>query len=514
MSLFRREKRKLTRDVQSILDDPILIIPGTTGKLSARSFIEGSLVCGQTGSGKSSGPAKHIALAMLKAGYGFVVLCVKPEERQIWEGYAAKTGRSQDLVIFNENSSHQFNMLEYEMQRSGRGAGETLNLVNMLMSLNEQIQIHQGGSQSGDDEKFWDLALRRALRQCIELLKLAGEPVNIVNMEQLMADSFGEHDLEAYQMFQHDLRDNGIPQQERENIYRTYKSWVAENYFLYVLEKIESQNEIAPNPRITLHRAKNYWLNRWPLLSEKTKSIVTETFMGLMEPFSSGILQSHFSEGLSPELYPENSFLNHKIIIIDFPVKSHGLSGIYASTLYKTTFQLSAERREVSQESNPKPVTLFIDEYQNLVSPLTDSLFQLTARSSWVCSVFVTQNINNLKFVMGKSMPEARTKSLLGNLNVKIFCANSDYDTNYWAAQMIGQHFIDKSSVSLNAKKEKSETLDQMLYFRVAPEYFSTLKTGSPIHNHRVEAVVFIAGKKWDASDVNFAVAEFHQNPD
>ncbi len=507
MKLFKKNSKSENK-IHRSLDEVLFYLPGTKTPITYRDIIEGVLITGQTGSGKSSGPGKYIALAMLRQNFGFVVPCVKPEERQTWEEYAALTGRTDDLVIFSEDSPYQFNVLEYELQRTGRGAGETLNLVNILMSLNEQIQIHQGGSQSGDDEKFWDQALRRLLRNCIELLKLASEPVSIANMERLVTHSFNEPQLDRYTMLRNEMQDIHRAQEERERTYSEYKGWVEQNYFLYVFEKAGQNPGLSPDEVQLLQRVGDYWLMQWPTLSEKTKSIVTETFMGLTEPFSSGILQSRFSEGLSPELFPENSFLKQKIIIIDFPVKTYGLSGIYANTLYKTTFQSCVERREVEKETDPKPVTLFIDEYQNLVSPLTDSLFQLTARSSWVSCVLITQNINNLTFVMGKSMPEARAKSLLGNLNLKVFCSNSDFDTNQWASKMIGQHFTDKSSVSLNAKKEKSETLDQMLYFQVPPEHFTSLT----IKGHRVQAVLFKAGKRWDKEGSNFALAAFNQN--
>lgn len=48
---------------------------------------------GATGSGKSSGPAKHLALAYLAACFGFLVLTAKKEERRQWEEWARMTGR-------------------------------------------------------------------------------------------------------------------------------------------------------------------------------------------------------------------------------------------------------------------------------------------------------------------------------------------------------------------------------------------------------------------------------------
>ena len=56
---------------------------------------------GATGSGKSSGPGRHIALAMLRKGFGFCVLCAKKDEKERWLNYAEETGRSDDIVLFD-----------------------------------------------------------------------------------------------------------------------------------------------------------------------------------------------------------------------------------------------------------------------------------------------------------------------------------------------------------------------------------------------------------------------------
>src|SRR5271170_5554639 len=51
--------------------------------------LTGVSVFGATGSGKTSGPAKHLAYGYLAAGFGGLVLCAKKEERRQWEGWAA-----------------------------------------------------------------------------------------------------------------------------------------------------------------------------------------------------------------------------------------------------------------------------------------------------------------------------------------------------------------------------------------------------------------------------------------
>jgi hypothetical protein len=61
----------------------------------------GVSVFGATGSGKTSGAGKLLAHAYLKNGFGGLVLCAKPQERQQWEAWAREPGikRSADLII-------------------------------------------------------------------------------------------------------------------------------------------------------------------------------------------------------------------------------------------------------------------------------------------------------------------------------------------------------------------------------------------------------------------------------
>jgi len=54
--------------------------------------VEGTLVLGATGSGKTSGSGRAIATAFLSAGFGGLVLTAKPDERRNWEGYCRDTG--------------------------------------------------------------------------------------------------------------------------------------------------------------------------------------------------------------------------------------------------------------------------------------------------------------------------------------------------------------------------------------------------------------------------------------
>ena len=124
---------------------------------------------------------------------------------------------------------------------------------------------------------------------------------------------------------------------------------------------------------------------------------------------------------------------------------------------------------------------------------------------------FIDGNINNIYFVMGQNQPEARAKSLLGNLNLKYFASNADIQTNEWASQMIGQHLVDLENLTIDKNHEVSKTKNQQMQYRVTPDHFTTLKTGRIANQYIAQAVVFKSGKSWGKNQSNFAVVNFKQ---
>ena len=503
MRLFKK-----TKSHENTLDKILYEVPNTDTEITWADAVEGTLIMGATGSGKSSGPGRHIALAMLRKGFGFCVLCAKKDEKERWLNYAEETGRSDDIVLFDKENRLQFNFLDYEMQRDGEGAGDVLNASNILVNLNEQIRILQSGT-SRSDEKFWDNSLRRLASRTISLLKFANQNVDIFNIRKVIADSLTSEDMRIYNLIKNKATTTEkIPEKQRKDAQENLAAMIASNYFVKLLEIVDLYSK-TDGLAITLQ----YWKNEFANLSEKTRSIVVESALGIIEPFLvDGILKNQFSKGSSPELLPENIIEKKKIVIVDFSVKEFGLSGILASAIYKITFQSAMERRDISQESDPKPVALWIDEYQSFCYPSIDALFQATARSSWVATVYITQNLNGIYQVMGNNQAQARTKSLLGNMNLKYFASNADFDTNRWASDMIGEHWVDINTLNYDDNSElKNKTQRPERRRKVEIDEFTTLKTGRSINKFIVEAIVFKAGKTWGGGEDNYALVEFKQ---
>ena len=111
---------------------------------------------------------------------------------------------------------------------------------------------------------------------------------------------------------------------------------------------------------------------------------------------------------------------------------------------------------------------------------------------------------------MGGRSPEARAKSLLGNLANKIFHANSDFETNRWASDIIGKEFVSMNTASIDFNKPGSMSLSDQLHDQFPPNDFMKLKSGTKSNNYIVEGIVIITGKEW-TDEKNFLKVRFSQ---
>lgn len=451
-----------------------------------RDAVRGTQIFGGIGSGKSSGSGKTIAKAFLKNGFGGVVLCAKPDEKENWVSYARQTGREKDLLIFSEGSGYEFNPLEYEMTRSGKGAGEIYNLSNLFMEIYKMGNRFAGGGTSTESERYWDNALKRCLNRMLQLLKLAGKEISIRNMQLLLSSAPLESELENLS----EMKDSEI------------LTWANKSLCLQCIfgagERVETEVEQEEYDLVY-----DYFFREFAKVPEKTRSTIVESFLGLAEPFTSGVLKKHFAgeTNIKPELTHEG-----KIIILDFPVKEYLASGVYAQGIFKLLWQQATERR--NQSDGMLPVFLWVDEAQLFLSDY-DQIFQTTARSSKACTVFLSQNISNYYVAIGGVNPKPKVDSLLGNLGTKIFHANNDSVTNEWAAKIIGKSFINVSGISIG--KHQTSNFNQQLHYQIEPKAFTVLKSGGEENNCEVESYITVAGREW-SNEKNYLKVIFDQH--
>ena len=473
-------------------------------KWTLRDAVRGVQIFGGIGSGKSSGSGRTIAKAYLDHGFGGIVLTGKVDETPTWLNYIKEAGRMQDVVLFSpdpaqyfgqypelrdrhESKIFRFNPLQYERERSGIGAGETRNIVNLFTSLAKMGSRASGEGSSGSG--FWERAMRRCIQAAVNLLVLADKKITVTEIANIIRHTplTGEplHKFDYGKM--EDL-------QSWANRYKTIA------YLLQARDMVvQSQDEMQA---MTFDVVKHYLLMEFQALAPETRSSILEHFYSLADPFRTGLLAKHFAGENSPEVLPENTF-DGAIIILDFPVKEHLEVGIYAQTLYSKIWQQAVERRSV--DGNTRPVFMWVDEAQNFINNEL-VMFQTTARSSRACTTLLSQNISNYYSYIGGSNAKEMTHSLLGNLATTILHNNNDHVMNEWGANTIGKDYKGKSSTN-----EQNITLTKELQYQFLPKNFSLLKTGGRENNGIVEAVVLCAGKRF-ANKKNYQVIKFDQD--
>lgn len=506
---------KPSNKLEEMLDEIVLHLDNIDGKkepVRVADLMRGTMVMGATGSGKTSGSGKVYAGALLNKGYGGLVLCAKPDESIRWRHMAEAAGRAKDVIVFNEESGLQFNPIQYEKIRKGKGAGQTLNLVELIMVINLLIQNFTS-SDGGSSDSFWENAMRRSVSRSIDLLKLANQDISVENIRKVIINALTESDVEKYKRLASDMSrgDDNAKRSAQAQI----EDWRSRNFTLDCLIEAKvnhaKRGDVTLSEQTTCKHVSDYFFKEFARLAEKTRSSIEEYFFGLAEPFLSGLLHDQFGQGISPELMPEQTYLENKIIILDFPVKDYGLAGVCAQGMFKYAWQQAMERRKPEEDGNINPVFLWIDECQFFINPNYDSMFQTTARSALVASVYLTQTIHNLIFTMGRNNPEARAKGLLANMGTKIFHANADFDSNQFASNMIGQDITAMASMSAQLKHGQTATLSEQVLYQVPPHAFMTLKYGRKENDYMVEAYVVKTGP-WAHTKKNYIKVAFPQN--
>jgi hypothetical protein len=157
---------------------------------------------------------------------------------------------------------------------------------------------------------------------------------------------------------------------------------------------------------------------------------------------------------------------------------------------------------------------LWADESQFFYTS-NDREFQSTARSSRACTVYLTQNLPNYFAALGGGeSSRVETEAFLGNLQTKIFHANSDHTSNEWASNLISRSYQYRHNFSASGNENRSAQsagVSESLDFEILPGEFSRLKTGGPANNYCVEGILYQSGRVWRANGKTYLKVRFQQ---
>jgi hypothetical protein len=456
---------------KNILDEPILSLTNDD-YLRLRDLVEGTLITGAPGSGKSSTSGKQLAKGLLRIPHcGGLVLTAKTEETANWIDYAKSCGREKDLIVFNAESGLCFDPLHYEFTRKGRGSGDLESIIDLFSTL---LNIGKQDQHEGNDP-FWARGAESLMRAAIKLLELAGERISIVNIDRVirsLPSSPGQEDDPA---------------------------WQAVSYTRTCIAGVEARyNALTPVQVSDLEFCVGFLFRRWPAFDDRPRSSLEMTWAGMADKFLYSPYNQVFSAGKC-DFTPEDTMYNGRIVIADWPLLEYGhQTGTLIQVIIKLIFQRAWLRRKISE--SPNPCFLFQDEFQYFIVPKFDNFFQQTCRGSRIAVVCLTQNILNLSETLGERDPGSKTKSFLGNLGVKIFHQQNDTATCSYAADQIGREFRYVENFSASGQSDHASVGgSQQLVHLVEPIEFTRLvKPDSD--NPFAQAVVYQSGKPFIAT--------------
>jgi type IV secretory pathway TraG/TraD family ATPase VirD4 len=460
------------------LDDVICQLNGREA-WTLRDAFEGVHIFGGTGSGKTSGSGRHFALAMLRAGFGGLILTVKTDEAAQWERLAAEAGRSRDIRFIRPGRSsgvkaeHPINFLQYEQENAGTEA-QASNLTSLFLTAVRAMD----NADTTPEQAYWADSLRQLLSSSITLLELAGKRLTVPALTELVLSTA------------HDLK-------EAKSIV-----WNRDSVCAQLIREASTRITDTDCRAVDLSRVVGYFTRQLPGLPENTRSSVISTYTTKADMLLDGVVRELLCGETSPEVTPDRTH-EGAIVVVDMPVLRWNELGRFAQLLIKSVWQRATLRRP----PGGRPVFLWADESQHFVTE-EDYKFLQTARSARAATVYLTQNVSNYYAMMNGRNSQASTNALLGGFQTKIFHANGDGETNRWAEDLFGHdvQVIRQPNYESGLLRIDRHPFRQPV---IPSKAFTELGKGG--RRGITEAFVFQAGRQWRGGQGNFIKATFQQ---
>lgn len=384
--------------------DRVLFAWNDSDQFTVRDLLNGGVaIFGRTGSGKTSSSGKVLANALARLpGSGGLILAAKPgEDRAMWEKIFAAAGRSKDLLIFSPDSPLRFNFLDYEMAQGGH----TRNITKCITVIGETLGSSDTDGRESSD--FWDKEQQRMIYNAVEVVKLATGRVGAPDLHRFITGAA----TSANQF--------------------TSEEWLAG----FHNECLKAAWE-KPKTAIEQHDfelAKEYWLNEFVFMADKTRSSIMTGVMGILHTFNTGIVRELVSS--TTNVTPDDLFAG-KWVLIDMAPSEWGDIGLFVAGGWKYLSQKALLKRVADSRSNV--VTIWADEAQQFVNSF-DAHTIAQCRSHRGCMVFLTQSLHAYYAALSGQSGRHQADSLLTNFHTKLLHALGDIETANWASSLIGK---------------------------------------------------------------------------
>lgn len=465
--------------------------------------LESILITGASGSGKTSGSGRTLALRFLSKGYSGLVLTAKNDEAENWREYCRLTGRSDDLVIISPENKNYFNWLQWESTQSGNSRAVTDSVVNCLKTVIAASKERETGKQA---DEFWSSSRDQLIYHTADICQLAYGSISLKNLYEIVQtvpnqdddrENSGEDDDETETEPKAPLKAfDRAYNLARERVTELFDKWfdgLSEERRIAlsdITDREAAAEDELPDYR-NLQHAHEFFFGSFKDLHNKTKSIVLMSFSGFLFRLMRDPIYSLFC--LNESNVTPNDMFAGKVIVLDIPIKRYHAIARDAQTMVKFVFQRACEKRLVLPGT--RPCFIYADEAMNFLTEY-DAEFLSTARSSRVSTVYLAQNIDQFFAAMGGELSKHRVLSLLSLFGCKIFHANSNTATTQYASELVGEAiFIDpSSSVSYGETFSTGESTGIKFMKVLRPEKIISLNTGDKENNFRVAAYMHRQG--------------------
>lgn len=446
--------------------------------LRLEDLLRGCFISGSTGSGKSSAPLSYLTKACMKAGFGMLMLCPMPSDVDTYQKWAKQEGRN-DIVVFSLKNKSLFDFLSYALRQ-----GIIEELIELLGAV-YQVSSGQGGIS--DDGNYFQSSAEMLMRHSFEAVHSAKGSANLFIARDCIRGL-----------------PNSVVEMKMERP--------------LVMKLIDEAKENSPNRLEDIEEAENYISKELVHLASKTRSCIVQNVSILLDlfthyPLRNLLIKKSDSENKN-ECSPDD-VLAGKIVLVECPI-GWGVAARVLGIIWKYLTQKAIQNRidpKIGVIDSTLPIVITADEFQYFICS-NDPIFQTTARGYKAISIYSTQNLHTLYSQLGQNTASTEaTKALLGNLQLKIAAANEDKETCTWMSDLIGREWKITISKSLDAltRVVRQITESKTLVYKVPPEFFSSLKTGSKRNQYQVETIVFQGGKKFFWNKKNYLQVRFHQ---
>ena len=442
--------------------------------LTVRALINGGvLITGGLGQGKSSTSLRQIIFALLMTGLGALFCTVKASDTADYLALIKAAGRAKDIVVLSVENGLRFDPLAY-LWASGRGAGNVESIIDFfdtLLALGKQ-------TLGNNNERFWELAAQQAMRHAIHLIRLAKEPMSIVNVAR------------AIQSFPKEPGQENTPEYEQTS------------YTASLINTIRRRKaELSEIDWKDLEVAAEFIFNTWANYDPRPRGSIEMTFLGMADRFRFSPWREMFASG-TYDFTPEQITHERKLVLLDVPILQFGRD---TSRLIQLIVKLTCQRAWLSHAYNPgccNGAMLVQDEFQTLFSKFENHFVQV-CRGSAIVPLYATQTILNVAEEMGEHQPGPKSKAFLNNLGIKIAHNSAGCpDTCQYLADTIGKEYryLDAFNSGEGGGHTHTGVSGQKhLAHIVEPIEFTRLMAPDG-QNPCAEAIVYLGGKSFNAT--------------